>query len=471
MNTECSAERINFHGLGGRRVVGRFDGGRISSDGGCVLLREVEERTHILKRLAGCFVDHRDPELIEHSVGSLVKQRVYGIALGYEDLNDHDTLRYDALLGLLADKEDPSGAGRRRTEDRGKALAGKSTLNRLELTPKEAGKQDRYKKIVAQTEAMDTLLVEVFVESHAVPPKEIVIDVDATDDPLHGDQEGRFFHGYYGHYCYLPLYFFSGDRLLCARLREADEEPATGCVEELSRIVAQVRAAWPEVRIVVRGDSGFCREAIMSWCETHGVEYVLGLAKNSRLTDIIAGELAKARGAYEASGEAARWFKDFRYQTRESWTCERRVVGKAEYLAKGENPRFIVTSLAAEDWEARALYEDLYCARGEMENRIKEQQLQLFADRTSTHAIDSNQLRLYFSSFAYVLIETLRALGLSGTELAQAQCGTIRLKLFKVGAQVRLSVRNIWIAFSEAYPYARLFQAVLDRLRQIPLTC
>ncbi len=233
---------------------------------------EVEERTHILKRLAGCFVDHRDPELIEHSVGSLVKQRVYGIALGYEDLNDHDTLRYDALLGLLADQEDPSGAGRRRTEDRGKALAGKSTLNRLELTPKEAGKQDRYKKIVAQTEAMDTLLVEVFVESHAVSPKEIVIDVDATDDPLHGDQEGRFFHGYYGHYCYLPLYFFSGDRLLCARLREGDEEPATGCVEELSRIVAQVRAAWPEVRIVLRGDSGFCREAIMSWCETHRVE-------------------------------------------------------------------------------------------------------------------------------------------------------------------------------------------------------
>src|ERR687898_405269 len=325
MNTECSAERINFHGLGGRGVVGRFDGGRISSDGDCVLLREVEERTHILKRLAGCFVDHRDPELIEHSVGSLVKQRVYGIALGYEDLNDHDTLRYDALLGLLADKEDPSGAGRRRTEDRGKALAGKSTLNRLELTPKEAGKQqDRYKKIVA--------------------PKEIVIDVDATDDPLHGDQEGRFFHGYYGHYCHLPLYFFSGDRLLCARLQEGDEEPATGCVEELSRIVAQVRAAWPEVRIVLRGDSGFCREAIMSWCETHGVEYVLGLAKNGRLTDIIAGELAKARGAYEASGEAARLFKDFRYQTRESWTCERRVVGKAEYLAKGEIP--VSSSLA-----------------------------------------------------------------------------------------------------------------------------
>ena len=250
-------------------------------------MRQVEGRTHILSRFAGCFVDHRDPELIEHSVESLVKQRVYGIALGYEDLNDHDTLRYDALLGLLADKEDPSGAGRRRTEDRGKALAGKSTLNRLELTPKEAGKQDRYKKIVAQTEAMDTLLVEVFVESHAVPPKEIVIDVDATDDPLHGDQEGRFFHGYYGHSCYLPLYFFCGDRLLCARLREADEEPATGCVEELSRIVAQVRAAWPEVRIVLRGDSGFCREAIMSWCETHGVEYVLGLAKNGRLTDII----------------------------------------------------------------------------------------------------------------------------------------------------------------------------------------
>jgi len=469
MSTECTAEQLEFHGLGRRDVIGAFNGGRISSDAGGLLLREVEKRTHVLKRLGGCFFDHRNPQLIEHSVESLVKQRIYAMALGYEDLNDHDTLRHDELLALLSDKRDPSGANRLRRQDKGKALAGKSTLNRLELTPEGANEKSRYKKIVAKPKEMDALLVQLFLESYSTPPQQIVIDADATDDPLHGHQQGRFFHGYYGHYCYLPLYFFCGEQLLCARLRTADQDAAAGTVEELARIVAQIRAAWPQVRILLRGDSGFCREQIMAWCERHQVGYVLGLAKNNRLNKAIDAEMRQAKERYETTQKPARVFKDFRYQTLESWSCERRVVGKAEYLAKGENPRFIVSSLSIEEQDGRRLYEDFYCARGDMENRIKEQQLDLFADRTSTHAMRSNQLRLYFSSFAYVLVQTLRRLALEGTELAKAQCGTIRLKLLKIGAQVRVSVRKVWVSFSESYPYAELFQAILAKLQQIPL--
>jgi hypothetical protein len=471
MNTECNVEQLEFHGLGRREVIGKFDGGNISSDGGGVLLRETEQRTHILKRFSHCFTDHRNQELIEHTLESLVKQRALGLALGYEDLNDHDSLRQDALLALLSDKADLQGAERYREQDKGKALAGKSTLNRLELTPADADEKSRYKKIVAHPAAMDQLLVDLFLESHSEPPSEIVLDVDATDDPLHGEQEGRFFHGYYKNYCYLPLYIFCGEHLLCARLRTANQDGAAGTVEELARIIAQIRSVWPEVRIILRGDSGFCRENIMAWCETHGVDYVLGLAKNKRLKKAIEVEMAQAKQHQEATGEAARVFKDFRYQTRKSWSRERRVVGKAEYLGKGENPRFVVTSLGMDEQSARQLYEDFYCARGDMENRIKEQQLGLFADRTSTHEMRSNQLRLYFSSFAYVLIQTLRRLGLEGTELAKAQATTIRLKLFKVGVQLRLSVRKVWLSFSESYPYADIFQQVLHKLRQIPLRC
>ena len=471
METQCSAEQLEFHGLGRRGVIGAFNGGRISSDAGGLLLREVEKRTHVLRRLAGCFRDHRQSKRIEHPVESLIKQRVYGIALGYEDLNDHDRLRQDELLALLSDKRDPTGGERLREQDKGKALAGKSTLNRLELTPQGANENSRYKKIVAHTEEMDALLVELFLESYASVPEEIVIDADATDDPLHGHQEGRFFHGYYGHYCYLPLYLFCGEHLLCARLRRADQDASGGLVEEFTRIVAQIRAAWPKVRILLRGDSGFCREEIMAWCESHQVDYVLGLAKNPRLNRALKTEMAQAKAQYEATEKPARVFKDFRYQTLESWSRERRVVGKAEYLAKGENPRFIVSSLWSQAQEARRLYEDLYCARGDMENRIKEQQLDLFADRTSTHEMRSNQLRLYFSSFAYVLMQTLRRLGLQGTELAKAQCRTIRVKLFKIGALVRVSVRKVWVCFSESYPHAELFQGILARLQRIPLRC
>ena len=471
MNTECSTDQLAFHALGRRIVVGRFDGGEISSDGGGLLLREVEQRTQILRRLSECFIDHRHPARIEHSVESLVKQRVLGIALGYEDLNDHDELCRDSVLAMLSGCTDLTGAGRVRPSDRGKPLAGKSTLNRLELTPEEGGADERYKKTVADFVAMDALLVDVFLESYETAPEEIILDVDATDDPVHGHQAGRFFHGYYRHYCYLPLYIFCGEQLLCARLRTADRDGAAGTVEELACIIERIRVRWPEVRIIVRGDGGFCREELMSWCEGQGVDYVLGLAKNDRLKGLIAEELQQAKAGYESSGEAARVFKECRYQTLKSWSRARRVVGKAEHLSKGANPRFIVSSLPSEEYDARTLYEDLYCARGDMENRIKEQQLALFADRTSTHEMHANQLRLYFSSFAYVLMQSLRRLALQGTALARAQCGTIRLKLLKVGVQVRISVRKVWLAFAESYPYAALFRQVLTRLQAIPLRC
>jgi len=458
-----------FQQLGRREVIGRFDGGKISSDAGGLLLREVEKHLGILKRLSGCFRDYRERERIEHSVQSLISQRVYGIALGYEDLNDHDSLRHDVMMGVLCEKVDPSGNDRVRERDQGKAIAGKSTLNRLELTPEGANEKSRYKKIVAEGEKIDDLMVDIYLQSHPRVPDEVVLDVDATDDPLYGKQEGRFFHGYYAEYCYLPLYIFSGEHLLCARLRQANEDPASGVLPELERIVKKLRGVWPEVRIIVRGDSGFCRDEIMSYCEQNEkIDYVLGLAKNSRLIKQIELEMAEAQQIHQSTEKPARVFKDFRYCTRHSWSCERRVVGKAEYLAKGANPRFVVTSISSEEKQARMLYEDFYCARGDMENRIKEQQLGLFADRTSTAWMRSNQLRLYFSSFAYILMQTLRRLGLQGTELAQAQCDTIRLKLFKIGAQIQVSVRKVWISFSESYPYLSLFQKVLARLQQMP---
>jgi hypothetical protein len=469
METQCIQEQMVFQQLGRREVIGRFDGGAISSDAGGVLLREVERQCGILKRVAGCFQDYRDPERIEHSVEELIKQRIYAIALGYEDLNDHDSLRCDLVMGVLCEKSDPSGSDRVRERDRGKATAGKSTLNRLELTPEGANENSRYKKIVAHGEQIDDVMVEVCMESEVEMPAEVVLDVDATDDPLYGEQEGRFFHGYYREYCYLPLYIFWGEYLLCARLRVASEDPAGGVVQELERIVGKLRQRWPQVRIIVRGDSGFCRDGIMSFCEQNEkMDYVFGLAKNERLNKEIAAEMAQAHEIHNSSAEAARVFKDFRYRTRKSWSRERRVVGKAEYLAKGANPRFVVTSISSEEKDGRTLYEDFYCARGDMENRIKEQQLALFADRTSTGWMRSNQLRLYFSSFAYILMQRLRQLGLKGTELAQAQCETIRLKLFKIGAQIAVTVRKVWISFSESYPYLGLFQRVFARLQQVP---
>jgi hypothetical protein len=466
--TECSGEQLEFHALGKRAVVGKFDGGMISSDGGGLLLGEVEAKTHILERLAAQFTDHRDPEAIEHSVRDLVAQRVFALALGYEDLNDHDRLRLDPLLAVLVGKEDPTGQDRRDPRDQGKPLASSSTLNRLELTLPDASAKTRYKKIVADPAGMDRLLVDCFLEAHAAPPAEIWLDLDATDDPLHGHQEGRFFHGYYGCYCYLPLYIFCGEDLLCARLRPANIDACAGSVEELTRIVGQIRAHWPTTRIVIRGDSGFCREDIMAWCEANRVDFVRGLAKNARLLALSLTARVQAQLDYLERAEPSRVFSEFDYQTRDSWSRERRVIVKAEHLAKGENPRFVVTSLAPDRADPRTLYEALYCARGDMENRIKEQQLDLFADRTSTQTLRANQIRLYFASFAYVVLCALRRLGLKDTELARAQCGSIRLKLLKIGAQVRVSVRRVWLSFSESYPYADLFRHVLQNLRAPP---
>ena len=472
MKTECVQEEFEFHGINRREVKGEFSGGAITSDGGGLLLREVEQKYGIIRQFAQSFKDYRDPDLIEHTLFELVAQRVYGLALGYEDLNDHEDLRRDPLLATLVNKTDPTGQDRVRKRDKGKALAGKSTLNRLELTPADANATSRYKKIVAQGEEIERFFVDVFLRLHPKVPTRIVLDLDATDDPLHGDQEGRFFHGYYREYCYLPLYIFCGEALLCAKLRESNVDAADGVTEELERIVRQIRTKWPDVQIVLRGDSGFCREGIMSWCEEHTIEYVLGFSKNERLKKIIAEEMEQAKRMYEENGKASRVYKDFMYKTLKSWSRERRVIGKAEYLSKGVNPRFVVTSLSPKHIDAKTLYEKEYCARGEMENRIKEQQLYLFSDRTSTSIMRANQLRLWFSSVAYVLVNALRTFGLKGTEMSRAQCHTIREKLIKIGAMIKVSVRRVLIMLASGYPYQAIFAAAYRNLRILtPLRC
>jgi hypothetical protein len=470
MVTECTTATFSFQPLGTRDVCARFDGGAVTSDGGALLLGEAERLTGSLHQFAACFTDYRHADAIEHTLLQLVSQRVYGLALGYEDLNDHDTLRLDPLLATLVGKTDPTGQDRLRSQDKGKPLAGKSTLNRLELTPPDANADSRYQKIVAHPQAIERLFVDLFLQAHLTTPAEIILDLDATDDPLHGHQEGRFFHGYYKAFCYLPLYVFCGEHLLVAQLRTADNDASWGTVEVLDWLIPQIRAAWPAVRILVRADSGFCREAIMAWCEAHGVDYVLGLAKNHRLEEAIAADMADAHVRYLQTGIAARVFADFTYQTRDSWSRARRVVGKAEYLPKGPNPRFVVTSLPEGERPARMVYEEMYCARGEMENRIKEQQLMVFADRTSTAWLRSNQLRLWFSSLAYVLVQAVRRLGLTGTSLAKAQCGSIRQWLFKIGALVRVTVRKVWVSLASACPYQEVFGQVYANLRRAVVT-
>jgi len=445
--------------------VAQFNGGTITSDAGGLLLREVEQKTGILAGFAQCFDDFRDPDLVDFTAEELLKQRVFALCLGYEDLNDHDQLRRDPLLAVLVGRQDPSGQDRLLERDRGIPLAGKSTLNRLELTPSGATAKSRYKKIAARHRKVDDFFVDTFLRLHPEPPTEITLDFDATDDPLHGDQLGRFFHGYYKNYCYLPLYVFCGEHLLCAKLRPSNIDAAAGSLKLLKKIVAQIRAKWPGVKITIRGDSGFCRENLMVWCEGNKVDYLFGLPKNKRLTKIIGRELHEAKCAFEATQQAARVFKDFTYQTCQSWCRERRVVGKAEHLAKGANPRFVVTSLSADEVDAKTLYEVRYCARGEMENRIKEQQLYLFADRTSCHTMRANQLRLWLSSVAYVLLQALRQFGLQETPLAAARCDTIRLKLLKIGALVRVSVRRVYFALAQSYPYQDVFARVWQNLQ------
>jgi hypothetical protein len=463
MTTECSGREFLFPGLGGRLGVARFDGGDITSDGGLLLLTKVEASTGIVERFSRCFTDLRDPRLISHPVRDLVAQRVYGLALGYEDLNDHEVLRHDPLFAAATGK-DPGKDGI--------APAGKSTLNRLELSRPEAAAGDRYKKVFLDPDAVDQLFVDAFVESHDAPPVEIVLDLDNTDFPLHGRQEGRFFHGFYNEYCYLPLYVFSGGHLLLARLRRADQDGAAGAKEEIEKLVARIRAYWPDTRIVLRADSGFCREELMAFCEEKGLYYVFGLARNSRLEETVSAEMAEAKFVCETTGLAARVFSEFGYSTLSSWSCHRRVVAKAEYLPARANPRFVVTNFLPEDWDARALYEELYCGRGDMENRIKEQQMGLFADRVSAATMMANQARLYFSSVAYVLLHALRRLGAGNIEeIARAQSWTLRTKLLKVGAQVHITVRRIWVSLSSAWPYAALFAAVYANLEKAtPLT-
>ncbi len=463
MDTHCSGQRFLFQGPGRREVVAEFNGGRMSSDGGVVLLREIDRRRRLVERFAECFKDAREPGQVEHTVEELLRQRLYGLALGYEDLNDHEELRTDALLAAVVGKSDPTGAKPTRERDRGKPLAGKSTLNRLEWgTADEAG-EDRYRRIAVSPAAVDRFFVEVFLDAHDEPPEEIVLDLDATDDPLHGAQEGRFFHGYYRCYCYLPLYIFCGRHLLCARLRRSNIDASEGSVEELDRILSQIRESWPEVRIVVRGDGGFAREALMKWCEDKGVDYVFGLARNPRLQAALEPAFARAEALCAESGKPERVYDEWMHSTLDSWSRKRRVIGKAEITLRGENPRFVVTSLAD---EPQSIYEAIYCARGDMENRIKEQQLYLFATRTSGRLMRVNQVRLWLSSVAYVLLDELRRLGLAGTSLATAYCSTLRLKILKIGARVRVTARKVWVSLASSYPYQELFARAYDQLQR-----
>src|SRR5450631_1353078 len=451
--TECNQDRFEFASAHGRReIVAEFSGGTVSSDGGALLLQEADSKMNLLARFSQCFMDRRSPVLIEHSIEQMIRQRVYALALGYEDLNDHEQLRQDPLWSALAGKAHPG------TEP----LAGKSTLNRMELG---AGIASRYKKITFWRDSVDELLVNVFLDAHPVAPQQIVLDIDTTDLALHGNQEDKYYHGYYKHYCYLPLYIFCGDHVLCARLRPSSVGPAVGSRKEVERVVQQIRQSWPEVSIILRGDSGFCSDELMTWCEKNRVDFVVGMARNSRVEGLISGSLAEAKQQFEATPQPARIFVEFEYETlKGTWSRKRRVVAKAEHINGKSNPRFIVTSLEAEGWDKQKLYEELYCARGDMENRLKEQFV-LFADRVSASTLRANQHRVYLSVIAYTLMNGLRRLGLQTTAMATAQVGTIRLKLLKIGALIQVTVRKVWVRLASSYPYQALFSQVLQQLR------
>jgi hypothetical protein len=432
---ECTQADFGFPSFDRRKIEAGFTGGDVSSDGGVMVLRQADRRIGLTRAVAEVFKDRRDPAQITHSLGDLLRQRIYGLALGYEDLNDHDTLRHDLAWQTAVEREEP--------------LASSPTLCRLE------GQADR-----ATAVAIHGVLVEQFIASFKKAPKELVLDFDATDDRVHGAQEGRFFHGYYGHYCFLPLYVFCGEQLLVAYLRSSNIDPARHAWAILKLLVTRLRKAWPGVRIIIRGDSGFCRWKMLRWCERHDVDYIIGLARNARLEAMSAPLMEEARARFEQSGQKRRHFQWLRYAAA-TWDKERWVIAKAEYTDQGENPRYVLTSLVGDPW---ALYDQVYCARGEMENRIKEQQLGLFADRTSSHYWWANQLRLLLSSCAYVLLETIRRIGLAGTELARAQASTIRLKLLKLGTVILRNTRRIRLLYSSAYPYQRLFAEALARL-------
>jgi len=455
MRTECSPARFEFAPVAGRAVVAGFDGGAITSDAGALLLGAADRAVGLVGRFAACFTDARAAERIEHTVANLVGQRVFGIALGHEDLVDHDRLRHDPVLAILAGKLEA-----RRPDCA--PLAGKSTLNRLEHAP--SGEPGRHRRVGHDGAAIEALFVDLFLDAHRSPPRQIVLDLDATDVPLHGHQEGRFFHGYYDAYRYLPLYIFCGRHLLAAKLRRSNADGSAGAREEVERIVRRIRARWPRVRILLRADSGFAREALMAWCEANRVDFLFGLARNPRLVEEISIDLAWAEEEASKTGQPARRYKDFRWSTRGSWSRRRRVVGKAECTRGEANPRFVVTSLRRGEIDARVLYERVYCARGDMEDRVKECQLDLFAGRASAATMRANQLRLWFASMAYVLLCALRRIGLAHTQFAEATCGTLRLALLRIGALVRRSVRRIKVAMASAHPYQAEFALAHARL-------
>ncbi len=455
--TDCNRDPIVFSSLGTKRVIADFDGGHITSDGGALLLREVDRHLGLIDQLNAALPDPRDPARITHEQRHMLSQRILGIALGHEDLNDHQHLRDDPLMQAV------TGRG----VDAEQPLAGASTLCRLENRVTDRRTLFELARV----------LVEVFIASHAEPPAELVLDFDATDDEVHGHQLKRFFHGYYDHYCFLPLYVFCGDHLLCAYLRPADIDAARHSRAILKLLVTRLRRAWPGVRITLRADSGFCRWRTMRWCDRHGVHYVLGLAKNKSLERLSEGTLLRGRLSFEASGEKRRLFDEFTYAAG-TWDRPRRTILRHEHDERGPNPRYVVTNVErradgrlADDPDrddARRLYEDVYCARGECENRIKEQQLDLFAGRTSCHQFLPNQFRVLLSAAAYVLMDHLRRLGLTGTELARAQAGTIRTKLLKVGARVVASVRRVVLNLSGGYPLRALFTRLARTLAALP---
>jgi len=463
VKTECKSAELLFPELIKKKVTVDFKAGFVSSDGGAVLLGRLDRSTGLVKRFSDCFTDHRNPELIEHTLESLIRQRIFGLALGYEDLNDHEHLKSDPLLATVCGKEDPTGKDRKRSEDRGKALAGKSTLNRLELTPSDADSSHRYKKVVGEEEAIEAFFIREYVRSLRKRTRRIVLDLDATDDPLHGAQEGRFFHGYYRSYCYLPLYIFAGHWPLLARLQTANGDASRGSIDALEKIVAAIRKKLPRVQIIIRADSGFCRDALMSWCEASGIDYLLGIARNAVLERALSQSMEEVEKQSQSNETGtSRIFLSFDYNAKKWPGNKRRVIGKAEWTLLGANPRFIITSLKG---EGKGLYERDYCARGEMENRIKEQQLDLFADRTSTGTKRGNQLRLWLSTLAYLLLHRIREIGLKNTHWSRASCGTIRLRFMKIGALVQVSVRRVSLSLSSAYPQQKEFTEIAKRLQ------
>ena len=437
--TECNRSRVHFSSLSRKRIQADFDGGHLTSDGGALLLREVNRRTGLIDALASCISDPREPAKIKHEVKIMLAQRVYGIALGYEDGNDHQTLRHDPIMQILSEA----------SPDPDDALASPSTLCRFENWVN--------RKSLAR---MSSVLVDQFIASYRQPPKEIILDFDATDDAVHGQQEGRFFHGFYNHYCFLPLYVFCGDRLLCAYLRPSKIDAAKHSRGILKLLVDRIRQSWPKIRIIFRGDSGFCRWKTLKYCDVNDIGYVVGIAKNATLKRYAEPFMDAAEQAYGTTGQKQRRFHEFAYSA-QTWDRKRRVILKAEHLPKGANARFVVTNL---DDSPDVIYDGIYTQRGEMENRIKEQQLYLFADRTSCTRFIANQFRLLLASAAYVLIEHLRREGLKGTELARAQVNTIRLRLFKIAARVVVTVRRVVLHLSSAYPYQSLLERLVPQL-------